>query len=356
MVYIQINSSKIVNIKLLNTDEVAQLRDLVLSVNNIVVTCHINADGDALGSSIAWAAYLKQLGKNVTVIVPDLFPDFLKWIPGVSNTIRFDKKTAEAQAIIKEAELICCLDFNTLSRSGSVMEQELRNAGAKKLLIDHHLEPDIETALSISLPDLSSTSEIVFCLIWQLGGYDGMTREMATAIYTGMMTDTGGFTYNSTRPEIYFIISQLLMKGIDKDRIYRNVYHTFSVDRLRLTGYIMYQKLKVLTPLRVSYYTISREDQKRFHFIKGDAEGLVNIPLQIKGHKLSISLREDTEKNNLIWVSLRSVDDIPCNEMAAEFFNGGGHKNASGGRLYCSLQEAETVVRNAVRKWSSKLL
>ena len=147
----------------------------------------------------------------------------------------------------------------------------------------------------------------------------------------------------------------MLAKGIDKDRIYRNVFHVFSVDRLRLTGYVLYQKLKILTPQRASYYTLSRDDQRRFHFIKGDAEGLVNLPLQIKGHRLSISLREDSEKNGLVWVSLRSVDDFPCNLMAEEFFNGGGHKNASGGKLYCSLPEAERIVREAVKKYSHLL-
>ena len=129
----------------------------------------------------------------------------------------------------------------------------------------------------------------------------------------------------------------------------------FSVDRLRLTGYVMYQKLKVLTPLKASYYTLSKEELRRFHFIKGDAEGLVNMPLQIKGHRLSISLREDSEKPNVVWVSLRSVDDFPCNEMAEQFFNGGGHKNASGGRLYCSLSEAEKIVRNAIKAFSDRL-
>ncbi len=343
------------DIEIINKDEAVQLRDLVLSVNNVVLTCHMNADGDALGSCLTWAAYLRQLGKTATVIVPDLFPDFLQWIPGAQQIMRYDKKTAEAKALMHEADMICCLDYNTLQRTGAAMEQDLRTSTAPKLLIDHHLDPDIDAAFSVSRPELSSTSEIVFRLIWQLGGYADMTKEMAIATYTGMMTDTGGFTYNSTRPEIYFIISQLLEKGIDKDRIYRNVYHVFSVDRLRLTGYVMYQKLRVLTPLRASYYTISRDDQKRFHFIKGDAEGLVNMPLQIKGLRLSISLREDSEKSNLVWVSLRSVDDFPCNEMAAEFFNGGGHKNASGGRLYCSLQQAEARVREAIRKYADML-
>lgn len=343
------------DINLLNNNEVAKLSDLVSFAHNIVIICHINADGDALGSSLTWAGYLEQQDKAVTVIAPDLYPDFLQWIPGTNKVIRFDKHPYEAGTSIANADLICSMDFGALSRAGAGIEDAVGKSKAPIMLIDHHLNPNINAALSISRPELSSTAELVFRIIWQLGGYDAMTKDMAITAYTGMMTDTGGFTYNSTRPEIYHIISLLLAKGIDKDKIYRNVYHVFSVDRLRLTGYVLYQKLKVLTPYKASYYTISRDDQKRFHFTKGDAEGLVNMPLQIKGHRLSISLREDTEKNNLVWVSLRSVDDFPCNLMAEEFFNGGGHKNASGGRLYCSLTEAELTVRAAIRKYADRL-
>ena len=343
------------DINLLNRDEAAQLRDLVSSVNKVALLCHINADGDALGSTLTWARYLEQQGKEATVIVPDMYPDFLQWMPGTNKILRFDKKTEEAKEVLSQADLICCLDFGNLQRTGSGIVAELAKSKAPFLLLDHHLSPDINAVLRISRPEMSSTCEIVFRLIWQLGGYDAMTKEMAVTTYTGMMTDTGGFTYNSTNPEIFYIISLLLAKGIDKDRIYRNVFHVFSVDRLRLTGYVLYQKLKILTPQRASYYTLSRDDQRRFHFIKGDAEGLVNLPLQIKGHRLSISLREDSEKNGIVWVSLRSVDDFPCNLMAEEFFNGGGHKNASGGKLYCSLPEAEKIVREAVKKYSHLL-
>jgi phosphoesterase RecJ-like protein len=202
---------------------------------------------------------------------------------------------------------------------------------------------------------MSSTSELVFRIVWQMGGFEQAGKHFAVPVYCGMMTDTGGFTFNSNSPEVFYIISQLLTKGIDKDRIYRNVYNNFSEDRLRLMGYVMLQKLVVDAERHASYYTLSRRDQHRFHFIKGDAEGLVNMPLQIKGHKLSISLREDTEKDNLIWVSLRSVDQFPCNQMAAEFFNGGGHLNASGGRLYCSLQEAEKTAQQAILHYESLL-
>ena len=163
-----------------------------------------------------------------------------------------------------------------------------------------------------------------------------------------MMTDTGGFTYNSSDPDLYFIISQLLTKGINKDKIYRNVYNNYSESRLRLLGYVLYKKLVVVPEKHAAYYVLTRQDLYKFHFMKGDAEGLVNMPLQIKGVKLSISLREDTEHDRLVWVSLRSVDDFSCTKIAQKYFNGGGHRNASGGRLNCTVKEAELVVQRAI--------
>lgn len=343
------------NINILKDNEVARLRDLISCSRKIVIVCHANADGDAIGSTLTWAAYLRQQGKEATVIVPDMYPDFLQWMPGTQGIVRFDKKKEEATKLINEADLFCCMDISNMQRTGEEMCAILTEKDTPILLIDHHLNPEIKAEVAASFPTLSSTAELVFRLIWQLGGYEEMTKDMAVTTYTGMMTDTGGFTYNSTQPEIFFIISQLLAKGIDKDKIYRNVFNTFSIDRLRFTGYILYQKLRVLTPLRASYYAISREEQKRFHFIKGDAEGLVNMPLQIKGQRLSISLREDSEKPNTILVSLRSVDDFPCNKMAEEFFNGGGHKNASGGKLFCTLAEAEKKVREAIKAYANLL-
>ena len=344
------------NIDIIDDTKLEELQLLVNSSSNVLIFCHTNADGDALGSTLAWAEYLRQQGKTATVVAPDKYPEFLSWLPGQQGIIQYDKNQEKVQDLLNGADLECFMDLNDISRVGDDLSRHLTEGySGKRLIIDHHLNPTIPADVCISLPLLSSTSEIVFRLIWQLGGYEAMTNEMAQCIYCGMMTDTGSFSYNSTQPEIFYIVAQLLKKGIDKDKIYRNVYHVFSIDRLRLYGYIIYQKLNVLTPLRASYYTISKEDQKRFHFKKGDAEGLVNFPLQIKGHRLSISLREDTEKPSLIWVSLRSIDDFPCNEMAAQFFNGGGHKNAAGGRLYCSLLEAEIITRNAIKAYKEKL-
>lgn len=342
------------NIDILTNDQVAQLSHLISDAGNILITCHKSPDGDAIGASLGWADYLRSLGKEPTIIIPDQYPDFLSWMPNTEKIVRYDKHREKCDMLFKIADLVFCLDYNTPSRVEE-MEQALINSPAPKVLIDHHLDPDVPAVLSISHPDLSSTCELVFRIVWQLDGFQQLTKQFAIPIYCGMMTDTGGFLYNSTRSEIYFIIGELLTKRIDKDKIYRNVYHNYSEDRIRLMGYVMYEKLVYLPESHAAYYTLTREELKRFHFTKGDAEGLVNIPQQIKGLKLSISLREDTDKSNIVWVSLRSVDDFPCNKMAEEFFNGGGHLNASGGRIIGTMEEAIATVNRAISVYDTLL-
>lgn len=343
------------NINILNETDLSRLQNIVAGAERVLILGHVNADGDALGSCLTWAEFLRRQGKIANVVVPDMFPDFLRWMPGVERVMRYDKVPQTVEKLMEESDTVFCLDFCVPSRITEELGQKFIEAPGRKVVIDHHLHPQVEAELLVSRPEMSSTSEMVFSIIHQLGGYEAMTKNMAVTTYCGMMTDTGGFTYNSTRPEIFHIISLLLAKGIDKDKIYRNVFHTFSATRLRLTGYVLYEKLRIMSPLRASYYVITSEEQKQFNFIKGDAEGLVNMPLQIKGHRLSISLREDSEKANLVWLSLRSVDDFPCNEMAARYFNGGGHLNASGGKLYCSIREAEKIVQDAIRAYSHLL-
>ena len=338
----------------MTTDQLAQMDQLISTAQSVLVVCHKSPDGDAIGSSLGMAEFLRLRGKDVTVVVPDQYPDFLHWLPNSEKIVRYDKHPGKCDMLFKIADLIVCLDFNTPSRVED-MEPALVSSPARKILIDHHLKPDVDADLVISQPEASSASELVFRVVWQLGGFPELGKAFAIPVYCGMMTDTGGFTFNSTRPEIFFIIGELLTKHIDKDKIYRNVYHNYSYDRIRLMGYVMYEKLVYLPEYHASYYAITREEQKRFNFIKGDAEGLVNIPQQIKGLKLSISLREDTEKPNLVWVSLRSVDDFPCNLVAERFFNGGGHLNASGGRLNCSIDEAVEIVNQAIVAFADTL-
>ena len=339
---------------LLSQEQIKLLRSLIADAESIVLCCHQNADGDAMGSMLAWGEVLHFLGKEPLLVVPDQYPDYLHWLPNTEKVVRYDKRKEFVDTVLKIADLVFCLDFNTLSRTNE-MEEALRNTEAKKVLIDHHLDPDVDAVLTISYPEMSSTSELVFRIVWQMGGFEKLDKHFAIPIYCGMMTDTGGFLWNSTRCEIYYIIGELLTKHIDKDKIYRNVYHNYSEDRLRLMGYVMYEKLVYLPEYHAAYYTLTKEEQKRFNFIKGDAEGLVNIPQQIKGLKLSISLREDSDKPGIIWVSLRSVDDFPCNLMAAEFFNGGGHLNASGGRINGTMEEAIETVNKAIKAYASQL-
>ena len=340
---------------ILTQEECDQLKALIKESETILCVCHQSPDGDAIGACLGWAEVLNtSFGKKAQVIAPDQYPDFLQWLPNSEKIIRYDKHREGCEWTLQHADLIFCLDFNTCSRIDN-MQQALEQSPAKKVLIDHHLNPDVPAVITISRPSASSTCELVFRLAWQLGCFEEQTKHFAVPIYCGMMTDTGAFTYNSDDCDVYFIISQLLTKHINKDKIYRNVYHNFSEDRLRLMGYVMLEKLVVDGAHHASYFTLTRNDLKRFHFVKGDAEGLVNMPLQIKGHKLSISLREDTERDNLIWVSLRSVDQFPCNEMAARFFNGGGHLNASGGRLNCSINEAIQITEQAILAFSHLL-
>ncbi len=342
------------NINIMTEDQLVQMNQLISNANTILITCHKSPDGDAIGATLAWAEYLTSIGKEPTMIVPDQFPDFLTWMPNSQKIVRYDKHREKCDMLFKIADLIFCLDYNTPSRVDE-MEQSLVSSPAKRVLIDHHLKPDVPAVLTISQPEACSTCELIFRIVWQMGGFEQQTKHFAVPVYCGMMTDTGGFLYNSTRCEIYFIISQLLTKHIDKDRIYRNVYHNYSEDRIRLMGYVLYEKLVYIPKYNAAFYTLTKDELRRFHFIKGDAEGLVNIPQQIKGLKLSISLREDTDKSNIIWVSLRSVDDFPCNLMAEQFFNGGGHLNASGGRINGTMQEAIETVRKAIEAFGDRL-
>ena len=320
----------------------------------IVIVSHVSPDGDAIGSSLGLYHFLTSQEKTVNVIVPNAFPEFLHWMPGAKEVIVYDKYKEYADKLINEADVLCCLDFNVLSRIDN-MEEVVRNTPARKMMVDHHLYPGDFCRITISHPEISSTSELVFRLICQLGNFSDITKEGAECIYTGMMTDTGGFTYNSNDREIYYIISELLSKGIDKDEIYRKVFNTHSEGRLRLMGYVLYDKMQVLPEFNSALIWLDASEQKRFQYKKGDTEGFVNIPLSIKDVRFSVFLREDTEKK-MIKVSLRSVGTFPCNKVAAEFFNGGGHLNASGGEFYGPMEEAINLFKQALVKYQDLLM
>lgn len=343
------------DLNLLNAEELKLLHDKIVNAQHIVIVGHSRPDGDAIGSCLAWATYLsEQFDKESAIVVPNAFPDFLHWLPGRETIVRYDKHPEEVKKLSADSDLVFCLDFNLYSRVDE-MEEVLRSAKGEFVMIDHHLGYDLDTVVRASFPDLSSTSEIVFRIVWQMGGFEKLSKKFAICDYCGMMTDTGGFTFASTRPEIFFIICQLLTKGIDKDKIYRNVFNNYSTWAIRLRGYLMSQKLNVIDDLHASYYTMTREDMKNFHYMRGDSEGLVNVPLQIKGMKCSVSLREDDRIDGRIWVSLRSVDDFSVEDMAKRFFNGGGHFNASGGKLDCTMDEAVAITKKAFEYYAEQL-
>lgn len=320
----------------------------------VVIVTHVSADGDAIGSSLAMAEYLKKKGKMVRVIVPNYFPDFLRWMTDADKIVQYDRHRAAAKTYISCADLIICLDINEPARLDD-LAAPIVASNAKRMMIDHHLQPKRFCDLIISYPDASSTCELVFRLIEAIGGVGQLTKAAAEDLYAGMCTDTGKFSYNANDPDIYIILSELLRKGIDKDKINRRIYNNYTEARFRLLGYILSEKLQVFPELHASLFTLTRDELSRFKYLKGDTEGVVNMPLEIKGMKLSMYLREDTEKPRIL-ASLRSVDDFPANRMAAEFFGGGGHLNAAGGNLPCTMQEAIEIAHKALEAYRPLLV
>ncbi len=341
--------------RIVNEQEVLRLRELVSEAEHIVVTCHTNPDGDAIGSMTAVIQVMERLGRKAVGIAPDRWPDNLQWLPGMDKLLNYSKQKEEADALLKEADLVFMMDHGSLSRMKDLGDA-VGQSPARKVMIDHHLDPDHECCdLVVSEPSLCAACEVLYRLMVDMGWAEGLTFDEATSIYTGMMTDTGGFTFASNRPEVFLIVSRLLETGIDKDRIYRNVFYTASPDRYRLMGYLLYVKMELIRDLNASIMSLTNEERRQFKIRNGETDGYVNLPLQIERMRLSIFLREDTERKGVIRVSLRSVDDFPCNKMSEEFFNGGGHKNASGGTIYGTMDEAIELVHTAIHKYAPLL-
>jgi phosphoesterase RecJ-like protein len=337
--------------KVIDSRKISKVEEFLDRYEKMVIVTHVSPDGDAIGSSLALYHYLVGLGNDVTVIVPNSFPDFLRWLRGAKDILDYEKYTEFAQKLINEAELIFCLDFNIPKRIGP-MGALVEASEAKKVLIDHHPEPSDFCDISISYPEISSTSELIFRLICRMGDFDAMTKECAEAIYTGMMTDTGAFTYNSNDAQIYYIIGELLKKGINKDQIYSNVYHNYSVDRYRMLGYVLSEKMKVYPDYQAALITLTKEEQQKYNAKKGDTEGFANQPLNIKGIIFAAFLRED---DNMIKISFRSQGDFPANAFSAQCFNGGGHLNAAGGEFYGSLEDAVSIFEKALPEYKKFL-
>lgn len=301
----------------------------------IAIISHVNPDGDAIGSSLAMYHFLNKPDNSVTVIMPDEYPDFLKWLPGSKEIVIFSKKRTAATAILQEADLIFILDFNTPARAGKASEI-LTGSKAYKILIDHHPDPDSFADLVFSDTVASSTAELVYRFIESAGQSDRIDEISATCIYTGIMSDTGSFSYNSSQPETYRILSELLKKGIDKDNIYYKVYDNFSESRLKLLGYCLDRKMVVLPEYRTAYMSLSLDEKKKYNYVRGDSEGFVNYPLSVKGIDFVAFFMEN---NDHVKISFRSKGRFDTNSFAGKNFDGGGHANASGGESKLSLSD-----------------
>ena len=318
--------------------QIQHLTSLLQGKKHIVIFAHVAPDGDAMGSSLGllhWLNHNMQGIEEAHVVVPTPFPPFLAWMPGAEKVLVGTLQEADIQAVAYRADLVFCLDFGEPKRV-EALSSLLTSLTCPKIMVDHHTSPDMQMAdLVISYPAAPATCFLVLELLNKLP-FTGaqLPYETAVALYTGLMTDTGNFAYNSNNPELYEMIAQLLRAGINKDEIFDNVFNQYSVDRLRFTGYCLYHKMRIFAKYHTALIALSSEELKRFNFQSGDAEGIVNMPLQIGAIKYSVFIREDVDK---IKMSFRSQGDRPVNDFAREIFNGGGHVNAAGGESHLSL-------------------
>lgn len=313
-----------------------EILDMIKEAEEIVITCHVSPDGDALGSSLGLWHVLRTMGKSATVVTPDCAPKILQFLPGIREIVTGTRQPDQARTRILNADLIFCLDFNDTKRVDK-LQPVLDSAEARKIIVDHHLDPVIDGDVIISRPEVSSTSALIYILLWQMKLTRYLRRKGAECIYTGMMTDTGNFSYNSNDPDLYLIISDLVKKGIDKDKLYTQVFNTNSESRLRICGYGQY-KMNLFPDHKAALITLSADELKEFDYNKGDTESLVNVPLSIPGIEYSIFMREDAP--DYVKISTRSKGDFPVNLLCERHFNGGGHLNAAGGEFNGSLINA----------------
>ncbi len=312
---------------------------------SVLIIGHFNPDGDTTGGSLGLYLLLKNAGYNVKIMMPSELADFLKWIPGANEIIYYDKDIESE--IINHADIIFYIDFNDIKRT-EYLEDALNHSKAIKIMLDHHPQPVSEVDLIYSDTEMSSASEIVYKFIEIAGFEKYMNKEIATCIYTGIMTDTLNFSVNSSRPETFETVAKLLAYGIDKDDIYDKVNNNFSLKRLKLVGYLLYEKMKVISDNTVSYILISKEELREFDFKSGDHEGIVNMPLSVSEIGISIIA---IENENFIKISLRSKGDYDVNLLSKKYFNGGGHKNAAGGRIYKPYSETEKYIVDSINNF-----
>ena len=338
----------------LSQEKINALRLLVeTEPKNIVILSHTNPDGDAIGSSLAWGEALRKKGHKVTCIVPNKYPYYLDWMAGISELVIF-KTDSEGRAIkaVAEADMLFCLDFHTLSRLDEPLSRVIaQNSSAKRVLIDHHLNPSESFDGMFSHPEASSTSYLVCNIITALWGAESISAAQAEVLYVGMMTDTGNFSFSNLTPALYRTIATLAETGINIPQIYNNVYNSFTEGRARLFGYTINRKMRFMRKGTVAYMSLTEDEMRRFWFQQGDSEGFVNYPLTVKKMRMSAIF---IEHKDFIRVSLRSRGAVDVNLFAGRYFEGGGHHNAAGGKSFVSMEETIARFEAAVEEFAKE--
>lgn len=316
-------------------ETLSRVKQLLETPADIVVTSHYNPDGDALGSCMALSRYLQKKGHRVSTIIPNDFPEFLYWLPGREEVLIYFHKSKLADDRIKNASIIFCLDYNAIPRV-NLFAGQLFSAKATKVLIDHHLEPENHFDHSLSVIQTSSTSELVYDFIDGCGDAGMLDLEMALALYVGIMTDTGSFSFACNYPRTYEVVAVLVRKGVDTELVHRLVYDTWSEGRMRLLGFCLSERMVVLPAYSTAYIWLTRQDMDQFGFKPGDTEGVVNYALSIKNISFAALF---TEKSDRVRISFRSKGRFSVNTFAREHYDGGGHRNAAGGDSLIPMKE-----------------
>lgn len=320
---------------ILDSTQVEKLVEIVDGTpKNILLFVHYNPDGDAVGSALCFGELLKKSGHTVNIIAPNNFPDFMDWMPGSDQIIVHRENPSGANEIIAQADVIVLMDFNQTTRLEDIEEAIHANTTAARVLIDHHLMPPPNFDVTFSFPDSCSTSYLLYRIIVEMGRGEDIDCDMATCLYTGIMTDTGNFSFSNLTPRLFRCVADLLDKGINIPEINRQIYNTFSKERIRLMGFCLNNKMVIKEEYNTAYISLTEKEMRRHSFRQGDSEGFVNIPLSIGGMVMSAMF---TETHSNIRISLRSRGDIDVNLFARKYFGGGGHKNAAGARSNDSL-------------------
>ena len=337
--------------KSLNQKDIIRLNELLGKAENVLITTHHNADGDAIGSSLGLALVLRKAGKKVNIVTPNEYPHFLKWMPGTEMITVYKGREDLVKKMVKEAGILFCIDYNDSSRLKYAAET-IFAGNAPVVLIDHHPDPMNIADITISETDMGSASELIFHVIRETGMEHLIDSDVASVLYAGIMTDTGCFSFSCSYPGVFEVVAQLIRFGIPKEEIHSRIYDNYSDARMRLMGYCLNEKMIILPQYNTAYISLSQEEIKRFHHLPGDTEGFVNLPFSIKGIKMTAFFME---KKDHVKISFRSRGNFSVTEFARSNFRGGGHMNAAGAEWDLTLENTIQRFLDVLPKYSDKL-